>query len=119
MLGPLLQRGAELYSAWHSAPIGCRDRFIAAVAFCAGSREDRTFVVYLELSVVVLALALAVTFGRVTADFPLSTLCGRRRRRVVYLGADSSRFSDDGGGSSNGSLRGSRFGAARHGEARW
>ncbi len=72
---PFAEELASIWWSWHSAPAGCQNKVVKAVAFCLGSgAEDRRLVAWLEVSLAVALVALAFFAGRLTAEQPL--ICG-------------------------------------------
>ena len=60
-----------LFVAWHRTLSFCRDRLVAAVAFCIGTQDDRSWVGVLEAAMFGLAVVVAFIVGRATARLPI------------------------------------------------
>ena len=114
-LPAFLDRVGGLFVAWHRTPTHCRDRLVAAVAFCIGTQDDRSWVVVLEAAVFGLAVVVAFVVGRATAHLPITVPWGHSNR-VVLVGRSQSRFKDD---DSVRRYQRSRRGPASDGEASW
>ena len=107
---PQLGHFGAIWEAWHATPASCRDRLLAATAYCLGTGYDRQLVSLLELVIVGLLIVLAFIAGRLTSEWEFGVRW-TEQREIVLVGQGPSRFNNE-------ARRGSRFGAAGESSAR-